>query len=338
MRVGRRKAALVTGATGAIGLPLIEALLMEGYSVRALVRAALGSQMLPATVETVVGDIGDRRTLTRAVEDVDTVFHLAAKLHLLVHDAESSLRDDYERVNVDATRTLAEVSRRTGVRRLVYFSTIAVYGPSRPGEILNEASPPRPESVYAESKLRGEAAAMHAFDVVILRLAAVYGRRVKGNYQRLVRSIQRGRFMRLGRGTNRRTVVHQHDVARAAILAAEHAPSGGLYNVTDGEVHEVRDIVGAIAGALGRRLIPGYLPVTPARFVIGMIEDALLRTGRRPAIGRHLIDKLTEDVAVSGRRIQMELGFRSTFDLAAGWREALGPAMMRHLEPMAVGR
>lgn len=318
-----RGAALVTGATGAIGLKLVEALVSEGYSVRVLVRRRPAPHTLPDGVDTVVGDIGDRQALIQAVDKMDIVFHLAAKLHLQARGTDASVREDYERVNVDATRDLAEASARASVRRFVYFSTIAVYGPSRPDEILDEASPLRPQSVYAETKMRGERAAMHGPSVVILRLAAVYGRRVKGNYHQLVRGIQRGIFVRVGLGINRRTLVHEHDVTRAAILAGENAASGRIYNVTDGDVHKVREIVDAICAALGRRLLPGHLPVAPTRFIVGMIEDALRLTGRSSPIGRDTLDKLVEDVAVSGRNLQTDLGFQPVFDLTAGWREAL---------------
>ena len=333
-----RGIALVTGATGAIGLTLVEALANTGYSVRALVRDARGPHPTLRDVETVVGDIRDCRVLARAVENASVVFHLAAKLHVVVRGADRVVRDDYEQVNVDATRRLAEASTRAGVRRFVYFSTVAVYGPTRHDEVLHEASPPRPKSIYAETKLRGETAAMRGPNTVVLRLAAVYGRHVKGNYRRLVRSIQRGLFIRLGRGTNRRTLVHEQDVARAAILASERAATGRIYNVTDGYVHELRDIVKAISAAVGRRVIPGYLPVAPARFTIGMIEDAFRLTGRKPPIDRHTVDTLLEDVAVSGERFRVELGFRPTFDLTSGWRDALTPTMTQSPGAFRMGR
>ena len=67
----------------------------------------------------------------------------------------------------------------------------------------------------------------------MLRLGAVYGSRIKGNYERLVRSLVRGRFIPVGYGANRRTLVYDKDVARAAVLAAIHdAAAGKIYNVS----------------------------------------------------------------------------------------------------------
>ena len=160
---------------------------------------------------------------------------------------------------------------------------------------------------------------------IVLRLAAVYGSRLKGNYRRLVSAIDRGFFVQIGPATNRRTVIHECDVARAALLAARTARAGSVYNITDGDVHTVRNIAGAIARTLGRRPLPGHLPAAPVRFLAGAVEDTLRLMGRTPSICRATVDKLLEDAAVSGDKIQRELGFKPVFDLAAGWRQALGP-------------
>jgi nucleoside-diphosphate-sugar epimerase len=249
------------------------------------------------------------------------VFHLAAKLH--GKSGDRATQAHYERVNADGTRRLVDASARAGVRRFVYFSTIAVYGPTGPEETHSETSSPRPQSWYAVSKLRGEEHALGAPGAVILRLAAVYGSRLKGNYRRLVTAIERGLFVGVGPGTNRRTVVHEHDVVRATLLAARTARAGSVYNVTDGRVHTVRDIARAISNSVGRRLLPGHLPAAAVRFLVGVLEDTLELAGRTSPVGRATVDKLLEDVAVSGDKIQRELGFLPTFDLAAGWRQAL---------------
>ena len=72
----------------------------------------------------------------------------------------------------------------------------------------------------------------------MLRLGAVYGSRIKGNYERLLRALARNRFIPIGNGLNRRTLVYDKDVGRAAVLAVSHpAAAGRVFNVTDGEFH-----------------------------------------------------------------------------------------------------
>ena len=154
---------------------------------------------------------------------------------------------------------------------------------------------------------------------------AIYGPRVKGNYQRLVQSLARGRFVPVGNGANRRTLVYDKDVARAAVVAASHdAAAGKIFNVSDGRFHTMSEIIGTICDALGRKPPGVALPVSPVRWAAGLLEDGARVFGRPSPVTRATIDKYTEDIAVDSRRIQTELGFVPQYDLASGWKEAVG--------------
>jgi UDP-glucose 4-epimerase len=241
----------------------------------------------------------------------------------------------YERVNVEGARVVAEAASRVGVARLVLFSSIAVYGATGP-EGADEETPPRPASLYAQSKLRAEVVVQGirgqtGLAVTVLRLAAVYGPRVKGNYDRLVRALEAGWFVPIGPGLNRRTLVHEADVAEAALLTAR-SPSapGRLYNVSDGHVHRLREILEAACRALGRPYPAVRVPLGVARAGARVGDVALSAVLRRPRFAS-LLDTYTEDVAVWAERIRRELGFRPRFDLESGWRDTVeahreGPA------------
>jgi nucleoside-diphosphate-sugar epimerase len=320
--------ALVTGATGAVGPALVERLLGEGLRVRLVSRGALPVPWPREKVEAVRGDVTDRATVGRAVEGMDWVFHLAAQLHVARPD--SSLAPTFERVNVEGTRVLVEEAARAGVKRLVFFSTISVYGPTGP-EGADEDSVPRPDTLYGETKLRAEDVVRSApgsgdLTTAVLRLAAVYGPRMKGNYVRLARALGSGWFVPIGRGLNRRTLVHEVDVAEAALLAASSPRAAGrLYNVTDGNIHHLRDILAAVNGARGRRRPRLHLPIALARAAAWLGDGACALAGQgRPFAAA--LDTYTQDVAVRGDRIRNELAFRPRFDLESGWRDALGSA------------
>lgn len=315
--------ALVTGATGAIGSALIQHLFEHGYQVRALVRSTSLSGRLPESVETVWGDITNCHVLGAAVAATDVVFHLAAKLH--TNDPPPSLQSEYHRVNVEGTRCLVEAAQAAGVKRLVFFSTINVYGPTRRGEVMNEDSPLHPDSWYAETKAQGEQIVLTGLPAVVLRLAAVYGPSMKGNYLRLLNAIRRERFAIIGDGCNRRTLVHVNDVCTAALTAAEHpAAVGQTYNVTDGHVHTLQEIIDAISAALEQSPPRCHLPARPARVLASVLEDGLRLLGKKPPIGRSTVDKFVEDIAVSGTKIQRELGYLPLYDLSVGWQETIG--------------
>jgi len=316
---GGRPICVVTGATGAIGPSVVAAFLEAGFDVRALSRSVAAPQ---PGVTPIAADISDREALRRAFAGSDCVVHLASLLHITNPPPE--LVGEYRRINVEGTANVVAAAEAEGVRRLVHVSTIAVYGYAT-GSVLTEDDPVRPDTMYAETKLQAEQLVGEAGErAVILRLGAVYGARVKGNYRRLLLALRKRRFVPIGRGGNRRTLVYDGDVARAALLAAQHpAAAGELFNVTDGEVHTVREILDAMTSALGMRTPRIRVPEGPVRLAVSAAE-LVFRTARlRPIVTRAAIDKYLEDVAVSGEKIQAKLGFEPRYGLEAGWRETV---------------
>lgn len=326
---GRR--VLVTGATGALGPAVVAALTAAGAEVHALVRRNV---VVPGATATHPGELTDGASLAAAVEGMYGVVHLAALLHIT--DPPAELEVQYRRVNDDGTARLVDASLRAGVARFVYASTIAVYGPTSPGAApWNEAATCHPDSAYARTKLAGEAHVRAARGGdgrpvgVVLRLGAVYGADVKGNYRRLLDALSRGRYVHVGPGRNRRSLVHEADVAAAITLALSHtAAAGQTFNVTDGQLHEMREIVAAMCAAVGKRVPRVRIPVPIARTMVGTMELVARTAHRRAPMTAATLDKLLEDVAVSGDRIAMALGFTPQFDLESGWREVV--SRMQH--------
>lgn len=318
--------ALVTGATGALGPTLLALLRAKGCRLRVLVQPGDGSRMPFDAIETVEGNIADPRALERAAAGVDYIFHLAAKLH--INTPSPDMQADYERVNVQGTQFVVDAARQANVRRVVFFSTISVYGPTQAGAWHTETSPLNPQTYYAETKAQAERivlAARRSADGrpfgTVLRLAAVYGARVKGNYARLWQAIQKGRFVPIGPGRNRRTLVYDKDVAQAAWLAATHpAAVGRIYNVTDGTVHTLAEIITTMRATVGKRPYPIQMPVWPVRAAGEVVTGVSTWIGRPYPVSAWL-DKYLEDVAIDGSAIQAELGFKPAYDLAAGWRD-----------------
>ncbi|MBM4312508.1 MAG: NAD-dependent epimerase/dehydratase family protein [Deltaproteobacteria bacterium] len=325
--VNRRPFVLVTGATGAIGPLVVGALLAAGYSIRTLSIDPPPAGAWPEGVETLGGDITEPSAVQRAMQGVESVVHLAALLHLM--NPPDHLLDLYRKINVGGTQNVVESAIKEKVGRILLFSTISVYGDTQ-GRVVNEETLPRPDTFYARTKLEAENMVLAAKDRagnpigVVLRLAAVYGARVKGNYRQLFRALERGWFFPVGQGRNRRTLIYDKDAARAAVLALGHpAAAGRLYNVSDGRYHRLEEIIIAICRALGRTPPRFAIPAAPVRVAVGVVEDALKMIGLKPPVARATIDKYLEDVAVEGQLIQSELGFAPAFDLKAGWEDAV---------------
>lgn len=307
----------MTGATGAVGPSVVQALALAGFEVRILARTRTRLGLLPAGVDVVVGDVTDPTQLTRAMAGVDVVHHLAGVAHRAT--SERGVAELFEMINVVGTQNVARSANVAGVGHLVFYSTIAVYGSSRPGHILDEDSPVRPVGAYALSKARAEEVIQRELGTraTTLRMAAVIGPHMKANYRALSHAIARGRFVPVGAMSNRRTVVCEMDVGEAAVLISRaNAARGKVFNVTDGEVHTLREIVHAMARAAARPVPRWHLPIAPL-FGMAQAFEAVRKVGiPLPAVGV-LLDKYLEDVAVSGERIQSELGFRPSHSLHA---------------------
>jgi UDP-glucose 4-epimerase len=316
---------LVTGGSGAIGPMVVEVLLSSGFAVRTLTRH---KPDLPPSrhIESVVGDITDSAAVGSAMIGVSAVVHLAARLHF--SGPPSRDVDAYRRVNVQGTSNVVTAAAAAGAQRVVFASTIAVYGSSL-GHPVNELSPTHPDTPYAVTKFEAEEIVRHARRSdgsplgVVLRLAAVYGSRLKGNYRSLVRALARGRFVPIGDGRSRRTLIHEHDAGRAIVHVLQGDAAGRTFNVTDGAVHTTDEIVAAICAALGRP-IPGWRVPEAVAFGAATVFDELHRlTGRGAGTIRDRLRRYVEDVAVDGSAIQRELNFIPQYTLQRGWQRVI---------------
>lgn len=317
---------LVTGASGAVGPAVVDALLSSGFAVRTLTRHKPLVPLSPH-VEVHVGDITDAVAVRSAMTGVSAIVHLGARLHF--SGPPSRDVDAYRRVNVQGTANIVAAATAAGAQRLVFASTIAVYGSSL-HETVTEASTPRPDTPYAVTKFEAEEIVREARRAdgsplgVVLRLAAVYGSRLKGNYRSLVLGLARRRFVPIGDGRSKRTLIHDHDVGRAIVHVLQ-APvaAGRTYNVTDGAVHTTDEIVAAICAALGRPTPRWRIPAGVA-FGAATVFDELHRiTGRGAGALGDRLRRYIENVEVEGAAIQRELRFSPEYSLERGWRQVI---------------
>ncbi len=312
--------ALVTGATGAVGQALIEALRQLGISVRGYGR---NRPKISLCQDFVVGDINDRVQLAEAMRGVDCVFHLAALLH--INNPTTDMKRLYWETNVDGTRTVCEAASEGGVRRTIVYSTINVYVGSFGMGLLNEATPPNPTNWYAESKLASEKIALSFPGTDVLRLAPVYGRGLKGNYGRYLRLAQRGVIPIVGSGGNRQTLIHAVDVARASIACASRTKiSDSAMNLCDLSPYSLNEIAESISRAIKNRPRIVHVPKWAAIGVATLLERGLGLIGKNSPIGPAQIERMCEDVAVDGSALWQELGMAPAVSLVDGWRDAAG--------------
>lgn len=316
---------LVTDATNGLGPRMVEVLLDAGYTVRVLVRQPPLVGLFPPIVELWLGDITQPASLLQAMEGCAGVIHWVALSHMT--NSSSALHMEYDQISVIGTANVVQAAQSLGVQRLVFFSTIAVYGHGG-AEPFTEATPPQPDSIEGETMLAAEKLVLAAQRTdgeplgVVLRLAEVYGAHIKDYYQRLLTTLACKRFLLLGKGGNRRTLVYDRDVAAAALLALQHSSAaGGVYNVTDGDVYTLREIIYTICAAFHwhpPRLYTLFMPVRP---LIGLLENLRDRLGHASPTDRATLDKYLEEMIVDGSYIQQTLGFAPYYSLTAGWKD-----------------
>lgn len=318
---------LLTGATGEIGPYVAATLHSLGHKVRTLSLDPPPANIGSEGIEVKIGDVTNASAVQAAMQDVDAVIHMAALRQTM--NPKGELEEKYKKVNVDGTATVVEAAIKANVRRLVFFSTIHVYGETS-GRIVNELTTPQPDTLYGKTKLDAEQIVLSAKNSngdplgVVLRFAAVYGSRVKGNYRQLLMALAKNRFIPIGQGENRRTLIYVKDVANAAVLAMTHPDAAGqVFNVTDGKYHNMNEIISTMCDALGRARPRFSLPLRPIRFIAAIAEDSARLFNLQSPVSRVTIDKYTEDIAADGHRIQALLGFTPQYDLISGWRETI---------------
>jgi nucleoside-diphosphate-sugar epimerase len=310
-----------------VGPRVVDRLGSYGFRVRVLAATKRDRYPFAPEVDVRIGDVADPETARSAVEGVDVIVHMAALLHAT--EGASPDVEAYRRTNVEGTRQMVNAALSANVGRFVLFSTIAVYGPGH-GDPWDESSPLCPDSPYGITKAEAERIVIGATRRdgtplgVVLRLAAVFGPNLKGNYLRLARALGAGRFVPLGAGTNRRALINDRDVAAATLLAATHpAAAGRTYNLSDGIDYPLADVIGAMCHALGRQPPRVRLPLPPVRWAAGVVEAMARVAGVRPPVTRAAIEKYTEDTRVDSSLIRKDLGFVPQSSLREGWMDAI---------------
>jgi len=302
---------LITGGAGFIGSHLAARLQGE-HAVRVLDDLSTGRRenLAGLRVELIEGSITDRAAVSRAVRDVEVVFHLAA----MVSVPESMQRPDacVER-NVTGLLNVLSAATEAKVRRLCFSSSAAVYG-ERPESPKREDLTPDPRSPYAITKLDGEYycrlwSATTPLETVSLRYFNVFGPRQdpKSAYAAAVPIFLRQALASepltiFGDGGQTRDFISVHDVVAANLFAATTPGMAGVYNVGYGGEMTVLDLAQRIIRATGSRSVIQHAP-TRAGDVRHSRADVtrLLASGFRPTTS---VDAALAELVTSARAAQ----------------------------------
>ena len=214
---------LITGAKGFLGSEIVRQAVAAQLPVRATDKYV---ESLTPDVDHRPADILDLSSLKSVFHNVSVVIHAAGLAHIF--DKTKGVTAPFKAINEQGTANVAYAAAEAGVRHFILISSVSVYGPFTQGT-YDESVPCRPEGPYAESKYQAEQRAIEiaqqsGMALTILRLATLYGEGDPGNVARLMRTIDRGRFIWVGDGSNRKSLLYKGDAARA-ILAVLQQPA-----------------------------------------------------------------------------------------------------------------
>lgn len=309
--------ALVTGATGGLGLSLVRALLDAGYAVRGSGRKPDALERLRAMgAEPFGGDLLEQTE--EACRDIDVVFHAAGLSSPWGPEA------DFDRANVELTRRLLQAAQRAGADGFIFVSSPSIFARWGDQLDLTETSLPNPRPLNAYARTKGEAerlvrvADAPGFRTVSLRPRAIVGPDDAVLLPRLLRLVKAGRFPLFGNGGALVEMTDHRDAARAFLLADAHREDAGgqVVNVTSGRAIPLNDLVRKLAETLGTevKIVPVPLFVGKALSVVSETLNRLLPGQPEPVLTPYTLATLAWSQTFDLSGAKRLIGYEPEYD------------------------
>lgn len=313
---------LVVGGSGFIGTRLVPVLREAGHEPSIL-------DLRPSAYPdiTTLGDVTVAADVSAALAGVDVVVNLAAE-----HRDDVRPVSRYDAVNVGGARTLVAAAEAAGVERLVFTSTVAVYGLGQPRP--DESAPTRPFNDYGRTKLEAEevlkawAARDLGRSLSIVRPCVVFGEGNRGNVWTLATQVASGRFRFVGDGSNRKSMAYVGNVAAYLAQAVTAPPGVHLANYADGPDLTTRELVDLMSSQLGVRVGSRAMPL-PLGLAAGHVLDVAARfTGRSFPVSAVRVAKFAAETTVDASAVDRS-GFVRPYDLREGLKRTLAAEFPR---------
>lgn len=311
---------LVTGSQGFIGSYLVRSLLDAGHSVRGLDKSVKHSPQ--GGYEVINSSILNGEATLRAMDDVECIIHLAAE-----HKDQGISKEQYFQVNQIGTHVLLECATEAGVVKIIFFSTVAVYGGSGAAD---EGKLPQPTNNYGASKLAAEAeiaiwtAEGPDRKAVVIRPSVVFGPSNYANIYRLIKKISDGEFWWPGHGRNVKSVAYVENLVSATLFLMDRMPSGiAYYNYSDEPQHTMKELVNLIAEKAEQQISRFYFPFTIVLAGVGLLEliGRVIKLQSQITVDR--LRKFCQHTEYPAEKIR-SLGFRQPFSLEEGIAKTVG--------------
>ena len=308
--------AFVTGGTGFIGSHLVEALIKSDVydEVRCLVRND-EKWLTGLNFRKVSGDLQNLNALSKGLEGVDVLFHIAAIV-------KAPTKREFTHANVDATENLVRLAQKKGVKNMVILSSLAAAGPSN-GSPKTEKDPMKPVSMYGESKKEMEARIKKAVtdkdSIKVIRPPAVYGPREDQIFS-FFQAFSKGICPIVGDGNNPRvSMVYVSDLVDGIMQAAQKKDTGvHTYFISGEGTHSWNEIRAVTSKVMGKKAIPIKIKPKLVKKAASLIENVASLFGKYPVINKEKANELILEWTCSSKKAQKELDYEPKVSLAEG--------------------
>ncbi|MBC2698496.1 MAG: NAD-dependent epimerase/dehydratase family protein [ANME-2 cluster archaeon] len=331
----KQKTVLITGATGFIGSHLAKKLVEKGEKIRCLVRTSSPKiavdYLNKLDVELVYGDLLDYESLRKAVDGVDTIFHLGGGGRVGMSKAICN------KINVNGTGNILEACIESGkVKRFVHLSSCAVMGHVSGGAV-DETYPYNPNNIeYSRAKTKSEKLVLsysNKIDIVVVRFPGVYGiPLIKGDADyiqgvtpalMIFSAVKKGEWMYVGNGKNQVHMFYVDDAVKGLILATDKGKSGDIYIIGDNTSVKMTELVDTVADILKVPAPKKHIPVFVARFFAALFELKASVFGGTPKMSGEMVTGFISNMSFSIAKAKRDLEYEPKVGLEEGMRKTI---------------
>ena len=266
----------------------------------------------------VEGDIQNTDHLAENMKGSEVVIHLAA--------THFDFQKNYHKTNVEGTQSLVEAAELAGVKKIVFYSSVAVYGAI--SEPTDENVAPKPNMPYGESKFRAEEVlqkwASKGEDrlLIIMRPTVVYGEFNFGNVFNLIKQIDSGVYFHVGKGQNVKSITYVKNLVSNTLTLLDRLEQGvHVFNNVDEPQLNTKELANTIADILGKR-VKIALPIWLVKILVGVFGVLSKIIGKTSPITKERLIKFTSSTHFVPAA-QNKLGLKLKFESQAGLKNTI---------------
>lgn len=306
---------LITGSSGFVGSSLLYSLRNSHHQLCVVSRKLTLSDHATTLIN--VENIDANTDWQNALIDVDTVIHLAARVHVMHENAKDPLAA-FRAVNVEGTLNLANQASKAGVKRFIFVSSVKVNGESTDANhSFVFSDEPNPQDAYGTSKLEAEEglisiAKATGLEIVIIRPPLVYGKDVKANFSNMLKLVNLGLPLPFGAINNKRSLIYVENLVSFITLCITHPDAANqTFLVSDGEDVSTTQLLQMCASAMGKHI--WLLPIPQS-----WLTSVLNILGKQ-----NLVQRLFGNLQIDNQYAYDRLNWRPPFTLAEGLQHSV---------------